>query len=83
MSRVIRIDDEVKAALDDERRPDERSYSPAINRRVRALLIAGAAGAYGPTPPEPPCSLCGTASPAAEIAECDRPDCPLEGAGRD
>lgn len=55
----------------------------SADRRVRSLLLAGAAGAYGKTAPEPPCSVCGCASPAAEPGECDRPDCSLEGAGRD
>ena len=32
MSKVIRVDAEVKAALDAERRPGERNYNPAIMR---------------------------------------------------
>jgi hypothetical protein len=41
-TRPIRVDAEVKAALDRERRPDERNYSHAIRRlleqeRVRRL----------------------------------------------
>lgn len=52
--------------------------------RVEGILYLGLAEAYGFHPAEEaPCSLCRCSSPAAELAECDRPDCPLEGAGRD
>lgn len=53
--------------------------------RVESILMHGAAEAYGVNlyATEAPCSLCGCASPAQEPAECDRPNCPVEGAGRD
>lgn len=53
--------------------------------RVQSILLGGIAEAYGfrQEPPEAPCSRCGCAAPAAEAAECDDPDCPLDGRGRE
>lgn len=42
-SLTIRVDDDVKAALDAERREEERSYTPAIRRLLEAAAEEDAA----------------------------------------